>query len=238
MRTVAVQDLLDECAFRLHVPAFGTGEFVTLEDALRVLRGACGRLSTLLGSVFGSELFVRDSAATVQAELDAASLPQDFSSLRTIHLSLNGTRYELQREHPAGEATSTGAAEVNTDPRAWTGYDLPRYWLEDQTIRFSFPPTEEMSLYLTYVGDGLTFVDEDSTLVLGAGWDEWLVNDVCEKVSVREQKDASEFVRMRSETTQLIMKAATKRDRSAPVVVRDVRPRAARGVWWQNRGRW
>lgn len=235
--TVQVQALLDEAAFRLHTPAFGTGEFISLADALRIMKGSCTRLSALLASAFGSELFARTDRLTVQAGLDLASLPQDFESLRTVHLDLNGTLYELRAAHPAGEAGYGGTSEVNTAAAAWTAHCVPGYWLEDQVIRFSSPPTEALEVVVSYVSTGLSFADQTSYLVLGAGWDEWLVNDFCEKARVREQKDPSDFVRMRAETTQLIMNAAVKRDRFAPLQIRDVRPRRVSTSYWPGRYR-
>lgn len=233
-QTTQVQSLLDEAAFRLNLPAFGVGEFVTMADALRVLKGSCGRLAAFLSGAFASELFVRTDTLPVPADLGYVSLPEDFESLRTVHLLLNDTRYELRAGHPAGEATATGASEDPSTSGAWTATDLPSYWLEDMVLRFSRAPSSEMSIEVSYVG-GLTFDDEDSFLVLGAGWDEFLINDLCEKVRVREQKDASEFVRMRAEAAQLILKSAAKRDRFAPMTVRDVRPRATRNMYWPSR---
>ncbi len=228
--TVQVQVLLDECAFRLHCPTFAAGEFVSLADALRILRGSCARLSSLLAGVAGSELFARTDSLTVQAGLGMASLPQDFETLRTVALNLNGTVYELRPAHPGGEAGSTGASVTPGASKTWTSCELPGYWLEDQIIRFSSAPAAASEVTVSYVASGLTIVDEDSYLVLGAGWDEWLVNDFCEKVRVREQKDASDFRQMRAEATQLVLAGAVKRDRFGPLSIRDVRPRKPRWI--------
>ncbi len=226
--TVQVQALLDECAFRLHTPPFATGEFVTLADALRILRGSCGRLSALLAGVASSELFARTDALTVQAGLDLASLPQDFETLRAVTLAINGSVYELLPTHPGGTAGSTGAAVTPSAAVTWTPSTLPGYWLEDQIIRFSSASSATTEVVVSYVSTGLTFADEDSYLVLGAGWDEWLVNDVCEKIRVREQKDSADFRQMRADATQLVLAGAVKRDRFGPLSIRDVRPRKPR----------
>lgn len=232
-----VSDLLAEAAFRLHLPDFDTGEFVTKAEALRILRGSCSRLATLLSSTFGSELFARTDTLTVQAGLDMASLPQDFELLRTVHLGLNGSLLELQPGHPAGDAGLGGFSEQDASSVTWTSCNLPRYWIEDQILRLSSSPSAAAELTVSYVASGLTFVDETSVLMLGAGWDEWLVSDLCIKVRGREQKDASDFRQDRADATQLVMAAAVRRDRFAAQAVRDVRPRQVRNAYWPGRYR-
>lgn len=222
--TVPVSDILSECAFRLQVPAFAAGEFVTADDALRLLRFSCKRLSSLLTGLHGADLFVRTDTLNVQAELDVASLPEDSDTLRTVHWISGDRRIELRRVHPSGEAGYAGYADLDATARGWSEHCPPGYWVEDQVLRFEWAPATAQEVLVSYTGT-LSFTDASSELVLGSGWDEWLVCDVCEKIRVREQKDPSDFIRQRADATALITQGATKRDRLTPLRVRDVRPR-------------
>jgi hypothetical protein len=218
---VTAQEILDECAFRLHAPAFAAGEFVTLVDALRVLRSSLRRLSGMLASVSTGDLLARESTLTVPAGEASCTLPGDHEALRTVHWVSGSNRVELRRGHPAGKMDVDGVGVLDQTAATWVDSAPPTYWLEGDLIRFSVVPSDAQSVVITYTAS-LTIDDEDSVLLLGQGWEEWLVCDMCERIRGREQKDASDFRAAKAEAAAIINASVQKRDRFALHSVRDV----------------
>jgi hypothetical protein len=210
---ISVAEVFADVAFRLHLPAFASGEFVSDTEALRLFRGSLGRLSGLLTRLYGDDLFAETATVQTQAGFDSVSLPQDFHTLRSVHWVYNNEAHELSRARPS---------DVDSGSGGWSTHCMPQYALEAYTLRLYPTPQDAYVLRIGYTTT-LTVANASATLYGNVGWQEWLTNDMCERIRMREQKPFAEFTQARMEAEMEIRDQATQRDRFAVMQARDTR---------------
>lgn len=214
--TINAQDVLDQVAFRLHLPAFASGEFVDATQALALLNSSAQRLSGLMTRLYGDQYFASSVTLSTQADIDILSLPSDFHTLTSVHWIYSDTNddvIELQRADPQ---------EFGVTSTAWTTHCLPRYRLEGAGVLVFVPvPNAMYDVRIGYTSVGVQFEDASDSFQGLMGWQEWLVTDMCQRIREREQKSADEFVRDRLELEAHMKEQASQRDRLGGVQVRD-----------------
>lgn len=207
------QDVLDRVAFRLHLPAFAAGEFVSDSEGLMLVQDSVGRLSGLLTKLYSDSHFAETATLTTVADFDIVSLPSDFFTLRSVHWVYNDTAYELQ---------PSNAATYDPESRTWSTHCLPSYRVEANVLVLSPIPDASYTLRCAYTSHLVMEAITDSINGQPA-WREWLVLDVCQRVRDREQKDASELISQRLELESQMKEQASQVDRYGSRQVRDVR---------------
>lgn len=211
-------DVLERVAFRLHLPTFASGNFVTDAQAVMLLKDACERLSALVLKAYGSNYFARQSSVNTQAGVDIVSLPTGLATIEGVYW-LTGDR-AVQLEH---------AYRLDEDlaPRAWDAPDLyapglstaPTYRVEGNVLVLRPVPNAVYSIRIDYQTTP-TIASISDTIYGQAGWREWLVLDLCEVIADREDKDPSRFTARKAKVEADIKMQAADRDRGTrPQVV-------------------
>ena len=224
--SVQVADLASDIAFRLNLPTFGAGEFITEPQALRLIQQALGRLSGLLTRAYGDGLFTLERTLTTVPDFDLLSLPAGFGTLVSVHwVPANGDPVALAR---------SDLGDLGWDGKAWTTAELPTYRIEGYTLRLFPAPSAAYKLVVRYTG-GLTIDSLTDDFIGEPEWADFVVADVCAKIRQREQKPADEFLTERTISEQRILDQAAQRDRGGVSQVRDtygaLSSRTARS-WW------
>lgn len=214
--TVSAESVLEQVAFRLHLPPFASGEFVTPGQALSLLNASAQRLSGLMTRLYGDAFFASSVTLSTQADIDILSLPSDFHTLTSVHWIYSDTNddvIELERANPQ---------DFGTTPVAWTTHGLPKYRLEGAGVLVFVPvPNAVYDVRIGYTSVGVQFEDASDSFQGLPGWDEWLICDMCQRIREREQKPADEFIRDRLELEAHMKEQASQRDRFGGVQVRD-----------------
>lgn len=211
--SISISDVLAQAAFRLHLPNFAAGEFVSDTQALMLAKMAVSRLGAMLNRSFGDNYFARTATLSTQAGLDLVSLPDDFKDL----LSLTWVS--------GNDAQTVTRAEITDyDPtaRSWSTAYVPKYRIEGETLVLTPIPSAVYTLRCAYT-TGLSITSTADTIQALPGCDEWLVLDICQIIRGREDKDVSTYVLAKREIQEDLKAQAIQRDRHGTTAVRDVR---------------
>lgn len=211
----------------------------TAEIAVWISQSAAA-LYDLILDYAGPEAFATRSTFLTVAGTDLYELPHDHYRLIGVD-AMFGTKWE-----PLGRATI--ADRNRWQGEGWTSKLDTRYALfgrmtsavftsnqpSVQRILFVPPPRGEVSIRVWYLPlpvtvqdstagatPGGAYVPPTGPLVSFAGWDEWVVADVCAKILEKEEGAARPFVERRKEATMRIIAAAKQLDSAEPLRMRD-----------------
>lgn len=211
--SIEAQDVLDAVAFRCHLPAFASGEFISATEALTLLNSSARRLSGLVSRLYGDLYWASSITLTTQADIDILSMPSDFHTLTSVHWINGNDAVEMQR---------ADVHEYSAVSKNWNDVDVPRFRLEGAGVLVLVPtPSAAYSVRVAYASVGVLFASASDTFNGLPGWDEWLTLDMCQRIREREQKPADEFIRDRLELEAQMKEQASQRDRYTAVQVRD-----------------
>lgn len=226
--SLTLQSVVDSAVTRLHIPTPAVGEFLTPDMCLDFIQSGCERLSGLVTRAFGDGYWRQTATLATQAGLDLVSLPQDTMTVSSVHWLTNDTAYSLGR---ADVHEYDPRSQSWGQPNDWSlAYGvMPMYTLEANVLRLVPTPNQVYSLRVAYT-TGLFVTALSDTIPANLGWKEFLINDFCETVGQREQKDVSQFTQRRLEVQQQILDQAAQRDRFATYQVRDTRSVDRRSV--------
>lgn len=154
-------------------------------------------------------------SSTIEKTPGVATLPYKILAVDVI--DANGLSYPVPR-FMYGER-----GFLDTQDGTWGVLQRVHYqWRETSSLYWS-PPWESPTLIR------VTYVPSPADLVLGsdtydgrAGWEEWVTLDASIRVLLKEESDASDFVRERATVEARILRQITARDRANPKRVRDV----------------
>jgi hypothetical protein len=144
--------------------------------------------------------------------VDLVSLPANFKDLLSLHWVDGDKAVQLER----AEVT-----EYTPLAKSWSPNQLPRYRIEGSVIVLTPPPAAVYSLRCAY-STGLSIATTADTIQGQAGWQEWLINDICAMIRLREDKDPGAYLALRGEAEAHILSQAAQRDRNGVTAVRDV----------------
>jgi hypothetical protein len=222
---IEIAEVLEQVAFRLHLPAFDTGEFVTSTSALALAKSSVSRLSALLTRLYGDRYFANEARLSVQTGVGLSSLPDKHLTLLGVHLIQSDKAYELR---------PTMGGSYSPLPVAWGASVLPTYRLEGNVLTFTPINQNAEQIRVTYEKP-LTISAVDEIIYGNPGWDEWLVLDICEQIRDREDKDASRFTQRKYVIEEQLKSQASQRDRNGLLQVVDAR--GANSRWDIRRSR-
>jgi len=117
--------------------------------------------------------------------------------------------------------------------RGWDLYSIPAYAIRGQNLWLTPTPDTAYTLRMQYIPRLATLTDSGSPVQLDgiAGWDDWVTWDVAIKMRIQEESDVRTHLAERERTQELIIEAATNRDRGTPHRVQRVR---AATTWRRN----
>ncbi len=224
---IRVADILADVQFQLHLPAFSSGEFVTTDDAVRLLQSSVRRLSGMLTRLFGDAFFAETSTLTTVPDFDLVSLPDNLATIRSLHW--------IKDDQTAIELTRADIHSYQEQPQSWSNNGswrscnfAPTYRIEANVIVLVPKPTEAYTLRLNYttgifipdnVFDGETPYEIEGQI----GWQEWMAADICYQITKREQKDPSVYLNELQFLEQQFKEHIANRDRFSTYQVRDAR---------------
>lgn len=235
---IRVADILSEVQFQLHLPAFNSGEFVTQDDAVRLLQSSARRLSGLLTRLYGDAFFAETATLTTVPNFDLVSLPDNFATLRSVHWMRDGlSDVLLERSY---------IKDYDDTPRAWINWSCPKYRLESNVLVLQPIPSDTYTLRVNYTtgifipdsifGDGGTSFEFEGQIF----WQEWMVADLCYAITKREQKDPTNFLNDLMRYESQMREHVSNRDRYNTYQVVDVRNELEpqQDTYYMNRRRW
>lgn len=219
---------MEDVCFELHYPSWGTGEFITNADAVRLLKSSATRLSGIMTRLYSDALFAETATLTTVPNFDLVSLPEMFGTLRSLYwVTDEGHAYPLNR---ADVHEYTETAESWGDPNNyWSCARLPMFSLEANVLRMVPTPTQAYTLRCAYTTGIFLELDPesegafDTTFPGQIGWREWMVADICYRLTKREQKDPSLFLNDLAVAEAQMKDHISQRDRYSTYQVRDTR---------------
>ncbi len=206
--SVTVATIQERVRNRLALPVYSTDTTVTTAEILEFVITSSQLLSGLIGRSYGNGYFDTSTTLVTQAGLPFVSLPTDFTYLINAYWLISSTSYMEIEEAQSNEILPTGYAA-----QAWNQSGLvPKMRLKSGTIEFYPTPSAAYNVVLNYT-TGIVPTSTASVLPLQAGWDEWIVLDVCVKCRQKEQKDAADFIYDRDRIEAMIVSNAKPRDK-------------------------
>lgn len=209
--SIQIADVVSQVQFRLHLPAVGTGSFVTSSAALLLAKSSVSRLGAVLNRLFGDSYFAQTATLATQANVDLVSLPTGFGDLLSLHW-VNGDR--------AVPMERASIMDFDPLPRAWSANIAPKYRVEGSVVVLTPAPSQVYTIRCAYT-TGLSIAALTDTIQAPRGCDEWLIADMCAMIRMREDKDASGYLALRKDAEADIQSQAANRDRNGVVAVRD-----------------
>lgn len=172
----------------------------------------------LLAQKFGADYFIQSPTAGYTFTTDGINnlfaLPAAFFKLAGVDLLVSGAQY------------------IALKPFAFT--DRNRFSVTSSTV-----PAAGQTIRVFYIPRvTLLAADGDSTVdaINMAGWDEYIVADVCIKALTKEESDPSVFMARKAALIERIESEAANRDAGSPATIVDVFGRRARGMQYRVYG--
>ena len=231
-----VSDIISDIAFRMNMPAFASGDFVSDAQALQLLKNSARRLGGLFTGRFGDAYWLQTATLATQAGLELVSLPDNLATIQALYWidSHNEARKLMHAE--LRDWQPTAQAWANSGDWLWPSV-LPTYRLQGNAIALQPVPSAVYSLRLEY-STGIFVASSSDTIFGQVGWDEWLTLDCCERIADREDKQSDKWYAKKMAIQDEILEQASRRDRFVPLQVVDERgalddPRVSgRRQWW------
>jgi hypothetical protein len=222
--TWSVADIISDIAVQSNSPPFASNTRITLAQATYWTAQSARSLSALLRQKFPEDReFLQYAEVSTIPSFPLISLPPDCGEVHSVVWLRSASEAELLQsagaEHTILQPLETGTGWANT---AETGYDVPRWRLEGQTIGF-YPASgigESLQVFYT------THLSPTSgTFQARLDFDRWVVLDVCIKIATAKKKpqDVQTFQQQKALLENDLLSRARKRDVAESHVMRDVR---------------
>lgn len=215
-RSVTLALLREAVRTRYDLPTFSSSTYVTTTHVNAMLNASLQAYTAMLCEAYGDNYFTTSAAAVTVASTGTTSLPTRFYKLSKLWW-LRGTDDVV----PIRRATVDELGLANYAARSWNTYG-PRYQLQGASlVRWLPTPNAVYNLVFDYVQLPADLAAEGDTFEGGPGWDEWVVNDVCAKIAMREERDPTAYAAARADWEARIRAQAGERDEAQAFTVRD-----------------
>lgn len=216
--TVSLSTLRSKVRQRLELEDSGylqNGELTTYINA------SIATLYNAVVAAYGGDYFAKSQSISTVAGTEQYAVAADFMALIGVKLNYSGSQYPLR------QATFDELGQAST---VWTDISAPKYRLRGAYIVFTPIPNSVQSITVWYVPTPSVLSADGDTFDFVAGWDEFVVADVCAKVQVKQDSDPAAFLQSKAEYLAFIFANAPKRDAGEPAGVIDVTaPRLTHG---------
>lgn len=204
---------------RYDLPTFSTTTFITTAIVNALINKSVQAYFGILQTNKRDEYLTYDetiSATASAATFDLSTLVSaKFLDVRALHW-LRSTNEPVEM-HPG---TLDDLHMRSEAARAW-GCDA-KYVIARGLVYWLPTPSATYSVRIWYTGLPTDLSSDSDTIDGGPGWDEWVVEDVCAKIAIREEKDPRGYVAMRNDFEERITDQKT-RNRGEAKQVRDSR---------------
>lgn len=230
--TLTVSQVQERARLLAELPAFTTNSQVDSATVLEWTKASLRQLAALVKTNGGEQYLVSASTLTTTANVPSVAFaPGNVPYPDLVRLTW---QRDSQTEIPLERAN---VDEMDPYPAKWSqGAAGPiRYRVMGQTIRL-FPTPDAVYTLNLYSTGTISVTDVNSTVDFRDLWDDWVVNDLCVRIRVRQQKDASEFLSERSRLEGMIV-GTLRRDKYRGQQARDMRTNdgesVSRARWWK-----
>lgn len=232
MRSVSLATLRSRVALRFNLPTVDATSWVTTTELNAEINASLQQFYALWMDGQGDDYFAAYEDVATSANVDLTSLPDGcFRVLNVTWLRATDDPVQMEQAHPR-EARLSGL-----EPQSWDSV-RPR-WAPHGTssIRWLPTPSAEYSLRVTYVKLPADLNDSEETATFdgGPGWEEWVINDVCEKLCPRDERDPSGFTAAKDAIEARIRDQAPQRGDVSGGLLLDRTPRPGTMGDWEYR---
>lgn len=192
MRNVTLAQLRDRIRRRADI--LDDGEFITDAELNDYVNESISDLYDLILESENSKFFVQNAPIMQQVGLYGYELPSNFYKVTSVHLFLQG---HYMAAYPA-------------DPRDYA------------VLAVNAVPVDEANLAVTYIPNAPLLTDDADTWDGFSGWEEYVIVDVAIKALDKQDMDASQLMRRKSELGRRISEHASYIDTGVPDVIREL----------------
>jgi hypothetical protein len=222
-RQYSLSDLRELVRARYDLDTFGTDTYVTTDVVDSFINESIQDLNAILIECYGSDYFLTTTSLSVNANDATTDLPLDCTKLRAMYWQRSTD--DLPEIHKAD------AGKLHMAFRSAEAWTCPKYILTRRTITWLPTPSTAVTVKLVYVATQDDLADsegDDGIWTAEPGWTEYIVADVCRKISEREDKDPSVWIAAREKWEAKIRSQAPDREDAEPSTIRD--------TWGNRRG--
>lgn len=212
--SVTVAQLQEKIRTRMDLPAYSSTTFISTDEILDMVKTSAQMLSGIIDAAWGEHYFTTSTNLSTVANTSTVPLPSNFGNLIKLAWRKSATEPRIFLEQANLEAW-------DPYPSNWTDV-TPKYRVIGESIEL-FPTPDAVYTLPLYYSTGIFVTQTSDTIPIRVGWDEWLVLDVCIKILQKQDLDASQLLAQRERVEAIVRQNATRRDRSKPRQVRDVR---------------
>lgn len=208
---IKVDDLVEDIRQLCALPTFTASTPITQAAIYRMVQETAGRLGTKLHAVMGDLDFYAQATVSYTAGVNVASLPKNFARLVNM-CWVNPTNSQTVVMLPA---TKDDLSRIVT--KDWN-MERPCYLIAARAALHVFPPPQaNVDINVQYTSGIFTTLTPgvDNAFDGQSSWGEWIVADVCAKVTRRAQRDPIDFLQHREEVWASIAASAPNRDANA-----------------------
>jgi hypothetical protein len=169
---------------------------------------------------YGDDYWVQAASTfTTDGTNDAYALPTDFFKLLGVDLQLSGTTgWVTIWRFNFGERNQYSLPGIQT----FLGRTNVRYRLRGNNILLSPMPVSGLTFRLWYAPRFTPLVNDADSFDGINGWEEWVINDVAEKMLIKEETDASGVRALKAQQEARLVSVTQNRDAGSPATVVDV----------------
>jgi hypothetical protein len=220
----AVSDIIERVRTRADLPAFNANTNVTDAMVLSMVQESARDLSALLNDLEWYFVTTQDLATT--AGVPYVSLPANCATVIDVTWLRDSVRYTKLR--------SADIEAMPSQPTMVWANTIPAFRLAGNLIELFPTPDAVYSLRVRY-STGAFIASAADTLFGQAGWDTWIIYNVCCIIRQREDRDYSAFAQERDKKLAEVM-ATARRERG--VVKRPRQTRLPRQMPWPTGKPW
>lgn len=215
-RTVTLSEVRELVRTQYDLPAFSTTTWVTTALVNSLINASLAVYYGLLIEQHGDDYFTTSATITTSANVNLSSLPS--RCIKVIRMSwVRGTDDIV----PISRGSADDLVLASYAARAWDDY-APRYRLSGTSaVQWLPTPNAAYSVLCDHVAIPSDLSADGDTFEAGPGHEFFVVNDVCAKLAIREEKDFSAFMAERANFERLIQTQAGERQEADALTLRD-----------------
>lgn len=170
----------------------------------------------LLIELYGENYFAASSTITTTINTELSSLPS-----RCIKVTKLWWERGADDIVPILRGTLDDMVLASYDPKSWTEYG-PKFRLSGTaSIQWLPTPSAAYTVRCDHVALPADLSADGDTFEANSGHEFFVVNDVCAKLAIREEKDPSVWWAERERFAEMIRQQAGERDEGEPLTLRD-----------------
>jgi hypothetical protein len=205
MATMRFADLKTAIVDEAGIPTPTTTTNVTIVRLNAFCNRSLRAFYALMVECYGDAYLTTQGTITATANALDTALPSRFQRLKSL-VWARGTD-DLVRIEASDVDDEIMVAHTAQEWSTWT----PRFKMHGTNIRWFPKPLSNQTVHITYSVLPADLSGDDDTFEAGAGWESWVVYDVCAMIARRREKDPNSWLTMRADVEQRIRDQAPLR---------------------------